>query len=721
MLEEALAYARAGLSVLPLLPGSKAPYSKLVPNGHLMATTDPATIEGWFRRAPDAGVGISLEASGLVAVDIDPRNGGEVADLPFKAGAAPLQKTGGGGYHIIFRMPGGVSLPGRLAIGIDLKYKGYIVAAPTRHPETGRPYVWIRSPIEYPAPPAPPALLKLAKRTVEVMRAQVREGGVIPEGSRNERLLQIAGAMRRVGSPREAITQALLATNATQCDPPLDEEEVARIALSVERYPVGPVAVPAPAPPPGALSAEPPSDADGAPAGAQDPRLLYLDDTGNAARLVRMHGDVYRYVREYKDWYVWAGTRWEPDTGMTIIEAATEASEHFADWGKTLPDEAARKALSKFAERSRSMASLDAAAKRARSFVVASTQDFDRLAQHFNCANGTVVLQESGPRFEPHNRLHYLTQVAPVAYDPRASCEQFQEFLDRILPDSQVQGYVQRLMGYMLIADTAEQILPLFVGSGANGKSVLVDTIAAVMGDYAKGIRPDALLMDNRSSIPADIAGLKGVRMAVAQEPDLGAHLAEGIVKAMTGDQTIAARKLYSDWIQIEVTWRVVLSTNHLPRIQGTDQGIWRRVKVVPFHAFIPPEERIPNLHRRLSSGEGSGILNWMIEGLYDYYESGLREPGIVQAGTEEYRTDMDPLGLFLEERVEKKIERRLPAKVAYAAYREWMAEGGYGHPMSMTAFGLALGERGYEKTKSHGTITYLGIALSGTDYAAPF
>lgn len=237
-LEWALAYARRGYHVFPLKPNSKEPLGKLVPHGHNDATTDPVKINDWWGAIKSAGIGINLHASGCVAIDEDPRNGGDIRNLPGRLPRTVVQRTGGGGRHFLFRHPGG-RLRGKLATGIDLKDRGYIVVEPSIHPDTGAQYEWEVAPGEVQPADMPDWLLQLARAGQGETSTGVPQiiGEVIPKGSQHYTLVSFAGTMRQRGATYDEILPALLAMNQ-RCEEPGPRENIEQIARTVSGYSV---------------------------------------------------------------------------------------------------------------------------------------------------------------------------------------------------------------------------------------------------------------------------------------------------------------------------------------------------------------------------------------------------------------------------------------------------------------------------------------------------
>ena len=245
-----------------------------------------------------------------------------------------------------------------------------------------------------------------------------------------------------------------------------------------------------------------------------------------------------------------------------------------------------------------------------------------------------------------------ITKLMPVAYDPKAQRKRFDAFLERVQPDPVMRAFLQRWLGYSMSGLTGEQKFCFWYGSGANGKSVLADTIARLFGDYAATAKIESLTGTNRrggGDATPDLVPLMNARLVRASEPEQGQRLQESVIKELTGGEPILVRSLHADFVEVKPIFKLTISGNHKPDIRGTDDGIWRRVLLVPFDVQIPPAERDEGLVDKLV-GEGPGILNWLIEGLLDYLENGLQEPQAVLDATLDYRADSDPIGTFLRD-----------------------------------------------------------------------
>lgn len=251
--------------------------------------------------------------------------------------------------------------------------------------------------------------------------------------------------------------------------------------------------------------------------------------------------------------------------------------------------------------------------------------------------------------FVPHDRSQMLSKMMPVDYEPDAVCPQYHVFINRILPDREVSYFMQRWYGLSMTGLIGEQKLVYQYGDGSNGKSVLVDLIANMMGEYSATAAIESLTGTQKRSggeATPDLIPLIGARMVRASEPEEGERLREAEIKKMTGGEPIQMRANYGDTIEVLPKFKLTISGNHKLEIRGTDNGIWRRILLVKFGVIIPKEERDEDLPEKLWA-ERSGILNWLIEGLVSYLENGLQEPEAVLNETKAYREESDPVGAF--------------------------------------------------------------------------
>lgn len=252
----------------------------------------------------------------------------------------------------------------------------------------------------------------------------------------------------------------------------------------------------------------------------------------------------------------------------------------------------------------------------------------------------------------PHDRALRMTKIMATRYDPQASAPTFQKFLDRIQPDPLMQAFLQRWFGYSMLGLTNEQALAFFYGMGANGKSAITDLMARLMGGYAATAKIESLTGQNRRSggdATPDLINIVAARMVRASEPEKGVQWQEGLIKQLTGGEPILVRALNENFFEVVPIFKLTIGGNHAPDIRGMDDGIWRRLMIVPFNVQIPKAERDPLIVERMLA-EGPGILNWLVEGARNYLEGGLAPPAEVSQATDELRQDADPYGKFLDD-----------------------------------------------------------------------
>lgn len=314
--------------------------------------------------------------------------------------------------------------------------------------------------------------------------------------------------------------------------------------------------------------------------------------------------------------------------------------------------------------------------------VLASQFDADPYL--FNCLNGTIDLRTFSLR--PHSRDDLQTRMANVAYDPTAPRPLFEAFLRRIMADNlEMIAYLARLLGRCLSGDISEQELYFFIGEGANGKSVLIDTVLGILGDYA-GTAPDSLLtVQTHNEHPTELADLCGRRLVVASETEEGARLKVQLVKRLTGDNRIKARFMRQDFFEFERTHKLIIVSNNKPLIRETKHAIWRRIRLVPFSVIIPQEERDPQLTEKLKS-EWPGILSWLVEGYRDWRENGMRTPQEVLLATQTYQSEQNPLADYFADHCIQGSVFRVSRNELYVDYTAWCQKNGERQPLSRNA-----------------------------------
>ncbi len=415
-----------------------------------------------------------------------------------------------------------------------------------------------------------------------------------------------------------------------------------------------------------------------------------LTEIGNARRFADMHGDRWRFDHDRGIWLEWSGTHWQPDTNGAARRAARGVvAAIYADvaalsmrasgavnGGEALsgvPLEAMQKWARASSKRSAIEAMLALAASEPE--IAAASKLFDADPWLFNVRNGTIDLREGEIR--PHRQGDMLTMLSPADYDPHAIAPQWERFLERVLPDPEVRAWVQRYLGYALTGDVREQCLAFFVGAGANGKSVLLDVVLAIVGDYGLRAAPDLVLASHNERHPTELADLDGKRIAVCSEIEQGRQWAESTIKRITGDTTISARRMRQDFYTFAATHKIIVAANTRPVVRGTDDGIWRRMRLVPWDVRIPDHEQDRELAQRLIATEASGILAWLVRGCMAWQARGLEMPAAIAVATEQYRADQDLLGRWIEDRCELRAELWQATRSLYQSYSTWCQDEG--------------------------------------------
>lgn len=438
-----------------------------------------------------------------------------------------------------------------------------------------------------------------------------------------------------------------------------------------------------------------------------------MTDYGNAERLVRYHGADLRYCSPWSRWMVWDGCRWAEDQTGEVVRRAKATVRGIYGEASKFEDDNLRAAAAKHARESEKAARISAMILLAESEpgVPVVPDELDADPWLLNCENGTLNLKTGGLR--PHDRNDGITKLCPVKYIERAECPHWQRFLACVVPDPEVRAYLKRAAGYSLTGDCSERIMLILHGSGRNGKSTFLETLKALLGDYAMRTPTEMLMMKHEGGIPNDLARLKGARFVFASEAEEGRRLAESVVKDITGGDTISARFLRAEWFDFTPQFKLWLGTNHRPTVRGTDQAIWDRLPLIPFTVRIPDSDVIPRREMMAAlTGEMSGILRWAVEGCLEYQRDGLQPPAAIRQATQEYRAEMDVLGTFIDDRCRCGRQYGVKATDLYSAYKNWCDQGGE-RCVSQTDFGRRLNERGFESNKKGGVVYRIGLDLA--------
>jgi P4 family phage/plasmid primase-like protien len=433
-------------------------------------------------------------------------------------------------------------------------------------------------------------------------------------------------------------------------------------------------------------------------------------DAGNADLMVDEHADHLRYVPSRGAWLTWARTHWAwcEDDGEAL-QAAIDTIQTI----DTSDDDAYKHQIKSLSRRS--LEAMIAIARRHNLMRVASDAlDADPYA--LNTPAGVIDLRDGSLR--PHSPAEMHTKVTGATYDPDATPIRWLEFLrDTFGGDEEMVTFVQRLAGYSACGIVLHHVLPFLHGAGGNGKSVFLDVIVSVLGDYAS-TAPSGFLMAGGREDENAVARLAGLRLIVCSEVNQAARFDEAKVKLLTGGDKLTARFLYQRHFTFKPTHKLWLMGNHQPRVDAGGESFWRRLRLLPFTRVVPKEKRIEGLADQLIDAEADAILTWIVQGAQDVLRDGLREPAAVLAATSTYAEEEDALARFMTDRchIGGGEHVRVDTRDLRAAYEKWCSDEGE-KPVTPQVFGRELRTRfGIESGRSHGRRYYIGVTLLSDD-----
>lgn len=479
-----------------------------------------------------------------------------------------------------------------------------------------------------------------------------------------------------------------------------------------------------------------------------DHRLARLtrNDLGNARRLLARFGDDLIWVDNI-GWYAWTGSSWSAKEGQRMAQTLAHRTamgiyrevkavelagpldgEGPKDFEKRLDS------FRSFAKSSGNSGKIAGMLNEASPYRSRSVDDLDADPAVFNVRNGTLVFDvrsraerdrtgasdDDRVAFRTHRRDDLITHVAEVDYDPDAQCPAFRAFLASTLPADE-QLYLQRWLGYCLTGLQRDQKVTCLTGTGSNGKSTLIETVEALMGDYAMRLPFESLQRDDhRSGAQAtpDLVNLPGRRFVVAAEPENNAQMSTAVIKKLTERTEMMVRALNQNFFTFTPQHHVTLMYNDPPVVKAQDDGTWRRITVVQWQVrFIDEHERQLHPDAPLKDyglpdrlmAELSGILNWLLDGLRLYLEQGLDPPESVKDATAQYRADNDPVGAFMRIALMPMQNAVIQGKTLYDAYAKWCEQSGIG-AWSMAAFGRHA--KRVLKAETKGVVRYLDVTF---------
>jgi putative DNA primase/helicase len=434
-------------------------------------------------------------------------------------------------------------------------------------------------------------------------------------------------------------------------------------------------------------------------AGAVD-RPPAFSDSALALRFVERHADDLRYVAVWNRWVQWTGTHWRFDDTKLAFNLAWKVCRGAAK-------ECNKPKIAVMIASAKAVAAVERLALCDRQ-IAATIDQWDADPWSLNTSDGVVDLRTGS--LKPHDPRAYMTKITAVG--PRGVCPRFLTFLDRIAGgDAELVAYLRRVLGYSLTGLTREHALFFGFGTGANGKSVLMATVAGILGDYHKTAAIETFTATNVDRIPNDIAGLRGARLVTATETEEGRRWAETKVKQLTGGEKISARFMRAEWFEYLPAFKLLIAGNHKPGLRSVDEAIRRRFHLIPFAVTIPTEERDPDLAEKLKA-EWPGILAWMIEGCLEWQTEGLRAPEAVRSATDAYLEGEDAFSTWIDDRCERDPNAWETATALFASWTSWATSAGE-FVGSSRRFAQALESRGFASHRRMHGRGFLGIRVT--------
>lgn len=450
------------------------------------------------------------------------------------------------------------------------------------------------------------------------------------------------------------------------------------------------------------------------------PKNVYdMTDTGNAQRLRdRFRGNVrYSYTR--KRWMYWTGKVWRYDDTGEIKKLADCIVEDLKAEAFECEDEKEREMKLRFAHKTANSGSKCNMILEAQHLdgIPIIINELDCYNDYLNCQNGIVNLRNG--ELIPHDPNFMMSKITNTEYDATSGKKpvKWLKFLDDVTNgDKELQHYLQKCIGYSLTGSIKEQCAFFLYGIGNNGKSTFIETIADMLGDYASNAQPETIMMKkNGEGVGADIARLKSARMVTSEEPTEGVRLNEGLVKQLTGGGKVTCRFLYGDDFEYSPEFKIWIATNHKPVIRGTDVGIWRRIRLIPFEVNIPADKVDKQLKYKMRE-EMPQIMRWAVDGCRMYLKEGLESPECVKKSTEEYKTEMDLLATFMDSclEIDYTTPDGIPANELYSMYVAWATENKE-YVMTSRKFFTEIAKKVPEKARASSGVIYKKLKVTDT------
>lgn len=454
--------------------------------------------------------------------------------------------------------------------------------------------------------------------------------------------------------------------------------------------------------------------------GAEQPRARYdMTETGNAHRLFDKFSGVIRYSYTRKKWLYWDGKVWRVDDSGQVKKLADIICEDIKHEAMLEQDEHTQAEMLKWATRTASSKGKEAMVHECQHLegIPVSQDALDSFTDFLNCQNGIINLRNG--ELLPHDSNFLMSKICICeCAEPGAVPTRWLQFLDEVTAGNKsLQDYIQKCVGYSLSGSTREQCAYFLYGMGNNGKSTFLDTIADMLGSYAANVQPETIMLQKAFSGGAnsDIARLKSARFVTSEEPTEGVRLNEGLLKQLTGGSKVTCRFLYGDEFEYMPEFKIWIATNHKPIVRGTDLGIWRRLKLIPFEVNIPKDKVDKSLRYKLRK-ELPAILRWAVDGCIKWQQEGIAEPPVVVEAVQEYKQEMDLIAGFVEQciAIDYTCDAKIMANDLFKLYSRWAKENNE-FEMSSKKFFKELSKKLPTKGRIGAGVYYSNITI--TDY----
>lgn len=438
-----------------------------------------------------------------------------------------------------------------------------------------------------------------------------------------------------------------------------------------------------------------------------------IDDAGNIDCFMDVFGDYVKYDTDCECFLYWTGRMWREDHEKRIFKWVQEAMRLRRDYTyKQIKKSTVTKDYKKIiahVEKCCNTRSINAIIEGLKSITTFKNMMWDTKPHLVNVLNGTVDLRTG--EIKKHDAKDYITKLIPIEYAPDSKSEKFSTFLHETFMDKSLEKYIQTLFGYCLTGETKEQVVHFLVGNGANGKSTLLSIVRYILSGYAEVLPAKVLTGCERAGAASpELAQLKHKRLVCCSELNCNDTVNEGKLKIMSSGETLSVRQLYSTPFTYNPEFKCLIDTNYLPQITGTDYGIWRRIRIIPFKHTVDKKNINKDLLDELKHCS-KAILAWMIKGAEMYYNQGLKTCEAIDKATNKYRRSQDTIGTFIDAYIVEQEDGVVRARELYKSYCKF-CEDNLLNPMSETKFGMDFATRGYKRSKDKISRKYIGITL---------